>query len=82
MASTFVTPGEHRQLSLIERSAKTRIHKGKLPESTPGNTPGNTEVKKEATMGVRSGYNRIEHKKILPMSGSSYKKRRFRSYEA
>lgn len=70
MASTFVTPGEYRQLNLIERSARTRIPRGELPAGV--------EVEQGEAMVEGYGYNWQGPRKSRPLSGISVKKRRFR----
>ncbi|MFV1977314.1 MAG: DEAD/DEAH box helicase, partial [Candidatus Scalindua sp.] len=54
IAITFVTPREHRQLRLIEQSAKTRIKKAKLPTRDEVKKAREQEVLKEIDYAIEN----------------------------
>jgi len=70
IALTFVTPREYRHLKLIEKSAKTKISKAKLPTKD--------EVKKaregEMMAGLEQEISENRHAKYLPLAGKLFAK--------
>lgn len=63
IAITFVTPREYRQLRLIERSAKTKIEKGKLPTRAEVREAREKVIAADLEDVIASG----KHREFLPL---------------
>ncbi len=65
IAITFVTPREYSQLRLIEKTAKTKIAKGKLPSGRQVREAREQELTRNLESVIREG----KHKELYPLVG-------------
>ncbi|MFQ5427955.1 MAG: DEAD/DEAH box helicase [Thermodesulfobacteriota bacterium] len=63
IAITFVTPREYRQLRLIERSARTKIEKGRLPTREEVREARERVIAGDVEAVIRSG----KHREFIPL---------------
>lgn len=70
IAITFVTPREYSQLRLIEKTAKTKIRKEKLPSSTAVRAAREKELTENLETVIRTG----KHKDFYPVMGELLEK--------
>jgi ATP-dependent RNA helicase DeaD len=70
IAITFVTPREYSQLRLIEKTARTKIRKGKLPSSTEVREARERELAGDLEAVIEEG----KHKDFYPLVGELFAK--------
>jgi len=68
IAITFVSPREYSQLKLIERTAKTKIKKGKLPSADEVLEAREKEMAEEIKAAIEGG----RHKQFFPLTGELF----------
>ena len=67
IAITFVTPREYSQLKLIERTAKTKISKGKIPSSAEVREARENELTEELEEIIKAGKHKAFHEVAAKM---------------
>jgi ATP-dependent RNA helicase DeaD len=70
IAITFVTPREYSQLKLIEKTARTKIKKGKLPSKKEVQEARDRELDKDLQAVIEEG----RHKKFYPLVGELFER--------
>jgi len=68
IAITFVSPREYSQLKLIERTAKTRIKKGKLPTADQVREAREKEMAEDIKHAIEGG----RHRQFYPLAGELF----------